>query len=314
MSDSKGLGEPDPPPEYAEAYHRAYQNAYQPTADQAEAPGGDERTQVLGPLFADEVAGGGPTRGTETFASLDSMMTDAPEEPPAPVGDEPQRPAWLVPALLGALVVLLLAGAFGIGKLFSSQMDSGSASQAPNGVVTGDGGATGSGGSTHAPQGKKYDGPTDAVAIGGADATCQSKNSVDAAGHKVDYRPRNVYDGDMTTAWRCNGDGHGEKLTLQLPAKTKIGEVGLVPGYAKTDPRSGADRYAQNNRITKVRWLFDDGTAVEQTFDGSPRNREMQSMRIPLTETGTVQVEILHSTPGPRRTIAVSEVRLGQPQ
>jgi hypothetical protein len=177
----------------------------------------------------------------------------------------------------------------------------------------GEDGGTSDGGSTHKPAGEKYAGATKSIAIGGAAATCQAPSGVDAAGHKIHYAAANVYDGDLSTAWRCNGAGTGQKLTLQLPAGTRIGEVGLVPGYAKTDPRSGANRYAENNRITKVRWIFDGGVAVEQTFDGSARNRSMQSMRLPVVRTGKVVVEILSTTPGPRHTTAISEVRLGGP-
>ena len=84
-----------------------------------------------------------------------------------------------------------------------------------------------------------------------------------------------------------------------------------MPGYAKTDPRSGADRYAENNRITRVRWTFSDGTSVVQRLDGSATNRELQTVRIPLTEANQVVVEVLASERGSRNTIAVSEVRLG---
>jgi hypothetical protein len=40
----------------------------------------------------------------------------------------------------------------------------------------------------------------------------------------------------------------------------------------------------------------------------------MQSMRIPVVKTGKVVVEILGSQPGPRNTVAVSELRLGAAQ
>ena len=120
-----------------------------------------------------------------------------------------------------------------------------------------------------------------------------------------------MYDGDLTTAWRCNGDGVGQKMQLNLSDTVRIGELGIVPGYAKTDPRSGADRYAQNNRLTKVRWSFPDGTSVVQKLDGSKNNRDLQTMAIPLVEANTVTLEVLESTSGKRNTIAVSEVRIG---
>ncbi len=351
MSDEGRPGDlpPDLPPEYAEAYRRAYERAYRELGGEPPAPDENadetagetgheepeppaERYAVSGPLFADEVEPadtgpegarhaaerdelGEPTRvipvgaASGTTSVDDLLRPEPPDEPEAAHrGRAPgERPAWLVPALLGAAVLLLLGAAFGVGKVLSSSVSGGSSTQ--------DAGAGAGAGTSQPsrPKGKAYAGPVDAVRVRGARATCQAKDSVDAAGHRIDYRPRNVYDGDLTTAWRCNGDGVGQKLTLRLPAGTKVAEVGLVPGYAKTDPRSGADRYAQNNRITKVRWLLGDGTAVEQTFDGSSKNREMQTMRIPVTTTGRLVVEVLSSTPGPRRTIAVSEVRVGAP-
>ena len=226
-----------------------------------------------------------------------------------------ERPAWLVPALLAGLVVVLLLSAYGIGQLVSGNLSGTQVAQEkPDGVVIGEDGSTGtpSQSPTHKPQGKKYSGNTDAAGVGGASASCESKSGVDSAGNKVRYDPGNVYDEDMTTAWRCDGDGSGEKLTIELADPTKIGEVGLIPGYAKTDPRSGVDRYAENDRIRKVRWVFDDGTAVEQTFDTSAKNRSMQTMRIPVTKADRVVVEILGAERGPRNTVAVSEVRIGQ--
>ena len=126
------------------------------------------------------------------------------------------------------------------------------------------------------------------------------------------YPPANTYDGDLTTAWRCNGTGVGQSLTLTLAEAGGIGEVGLVPGYAKTDPRSGVDRYAENNRITRVRWTFADGTSFVQRLDGTETNRELQTLRIPVTESDSVVLEVLASVRGPRNTMAVSEVRVGQ--
>jgi hypothetical protein len=49
-----------------------------------------------------------------------------------------------------------------------------------------------------------------------------------------------------------------------------------------------------------------------QRFDGSPDRRSMQSLRIPKTTAQRVRIEILSSTPGPRDTVAISEVRLGE--
>jgi hypothetical protein len=211
-----------------------------------------------------------------------------------------------VPAVLGGLVLVLLIAAFGLGKVFSGLMagnDTSSASEST--LVSG----TGHG---RQPKGPIYNGATKAASISAASASCQAPNAVDAARNPVSYSPSNVFDGDITTAWRCNGDGAGQRLVLSLPAQTRLGSLGLVPGYAKTDPTSGADRYAENDRITAVRWSFGNGTSVTQHFNGSARDRRMQSIRIPPVNTSKVVVHILSSTPGPRHTIAVSEVQLGK--
>jgi hypothetical protein len=225
---------------------------------------------------------------------------------------ERRRPGWLAPVLLGVAGVLLILTAYGIGKVVSSGVD-GNASSAsedeqislpenPDNAV---------GDKKNKPAQKKYRGPVGAAAIGGATASCQSASSVDAAGNPVTYEPAKAYDGDQTTAWRCDGSGSGETFTVSLPEETTLGEVGLVPGYAKTDANSGEDRYAENNRITKVRWVFSDGSEVVQKMDGSATNRDLRKMRIPKTTADEVTIEILDSVKGPRNTVAISEIWLG---
>jgi hypothetical protein len=325
---------PDLPPEYAEAYRRGYERALAGRSEDEPGPVDPEPTQAtseLRPVFADEPEPdpeptpvpapepepptGGAHRGEPELVplALEEQLAD-------PLNDEPRRarPAWLVPALLAGAVVVLLLAAYGVGRVVSGSLaGTPTAQKTPDGVVINENGSTAGSSSpksSKAPQGKKYTGPTSTAAIGGASATCEAKPGVDSAGNQVRYQPSNVFDEDMTTAWRCDGDGSGQKLTVNLADATRIGQVGLIPGYAKTDARSGVDRYAENNRITKVRWEFDDGTSVEQTFDPSPKNRSMQSMRIPVVKTGKVVVEILGSQPGPRNTVAVSELRLGAAQ
>jgi len=130
----------------------------------------------------------------------------------------------------------------------------------------------------------------------------------------VRYDASNTIDQDPTTAWRCAGEAIGTVLTITLPADTEVGQVGLIPGYAKTDPKSDADRYAENNRITKVRWTLADGTVVVQNLDPSPDNRDVQLLRVPRTATGTVTLEILAVDRGARNTTAISELEVYQAQ
>jgi hypothetical protein len=51
------------------------------------------------------------------------------------------------------------------------------------------------------------------------------------------------------TAWRCDRDG--TRLTLTLAEDTEISRVSVVPGFAKTDPYAGTDRYAQGRRVRR---------------------------------------------------------------
>ena len=333
MSDPSLPGDlpPDLPPEYADAYRRAYERALrggvEPEPEEEREP---EPEPVAGPEPEPEpqawsaAAVGAPAapEATQPLEDFQHLFAPGPGHGPgddaaAAGGLDPgadERPAWLVPALLAGLVVLLIAGAYGLGLLFSNSVeDADVATGEPDGVVIGEDGSKSAEGSppSDGPGGRRYQGATEAVAVGTATGSCEAPPSVDAAGNRIRYAPVNSYDGDLSTAWRCNGDGVGQTLTLTLAEPAEIGEVGLVPGYAKTDPRSGADRYAENNRITRVRWTFSDGSTVVQELDGSTTNRSLQSIRIPPVDSDTVSVEVLASAPGPRNTIAVSEVRLG---
>ncbi|MGH8839160.1 MAG: discoidin domain-containing protein [Jiangellaceae bacterium] len=127
------------------------------------------------------------------------------------------------------------------------------------------------------------------------------------------YEPALSVDADPETAWRCPGDGVGETLVLDLGGSVRIAEVALVPGYAKTDAADGTDRYAENRRITAVRWRFDDGTTVEQELDPDPTLRDLQTFRVPPRATQRLVLEIVSSSDAERDTVAVSAVRISSP-
>ena len=91
--------------------------------------------------------------------------------------------------------------------------------------------------------------------------------------------------------------------------------IGIVPGYAKTDPVDGTDRYAQNRRISAVRYTFDDGSAVTQSFDTDASYRSVQTLVLPNVPTTHVTLTILSSVNGeatggqqPFDKVAISEV------
>jgi hypothetical protein len=136
--------------------------------------------------------------------------------------------------------------------------------------------------------------PTELTSNARAEASATAPDSVDDAGNPVDYGPANVLDDDPSTAWRVEGSGQGEMVAIELPAPAHITEVGLIPGYAKTDPTTGTDRFGENRRIREVRWHFDDGTVIGQRFQDQPT---MQQIAVEVTASRVV-VEILGTLPG----------------
>lgn len=86
--------------------------------------------------------------------------------------------------------------------------------------------------------------------------------AIDSTGRPHAYEATNAVDGDVTTAWRCTGT-QGQTLAVSFPCSVHLATVGLDPGHDKTDP-DGSDRFAQNRKVTRVKWTFDDGTTVEQ--------------------------------------------------
>jgi hypothetical protein len=338
-----GATPPDLPPEYAEAYRRGYERAYREAAGADPEPPAQDRGREVEATLVDvprvPAQPTGPERREEPGGVFDSLFSPEPEVQPEARSEGPHeaqhetdrahphrgepdgrsRPGWLVPVLLAGLVVVLLLGAYGVGRVLSSSVGDADVATTPepDGVEVGDVPSKDDGSPEQKPsEGEegagRYEGRVTSAAIGGASASCQAPSSVDAGGNPVRYPPRNMFDGDMSTAWRCNGNGIGQTVTLTLPSRTRIGQVGLVPGYAKTDPRNGADRYAENNRVTRVRWSFPDGTTYVQSLDGSPDNRSLQTRRIPVVAAGEVTLEVLDSVRGPRNTVAISEVKIGQ--
>lgn len=288
-------GAPDtPPPEVPEEFAAAYSEAYRRALESSPY---DVAADDLTPQ---EVV----TVGTHSIRG----------EHPADFADRLRADRWGLPALLSGLALLLVIGAYGVGKLVS---DDGS----PDSTGTPATSETSSRPSDsptvqETQQGKPspdaYEGEVSPVSASKAKATCTARPSVDASGKRVRYVAGNTLDGDSETAWRCDGSGIGERLTFELPDDTELAEVGLIPGYAKTDPKSGADRYTENNRITRVRWTFGDGSSLVQKFDPDPDNRAMQTLRVPETETDEVTLEILEVRRGPRNTTAISEVAFGE--
>ena len=103
-----------------------------------------------------------------------------------------------------------------------------------------------------------------------------------------------MLDDDPSTAWRVEGGGQGETVTLRLSGTAHITQVGLVPGYAKADPASGRDRFRENRRVREVRWHFSDGTVAGQRFQDQPT---MQRAAVDVVASWVV-IEIVATVPG----------------
>lgn len=235
------------------------------------------------PLYADEAP---------TYAAAGSL----PATPAAPgAGDRSRRrpPAALVAAVALVLLVAVVGGA-----LLRGGGDGSPAAEAERGA---DGGGAADGGAADAPQGEdlaehepeaEVTDPVDLATAATPAASATGAPGVDLAGREVTYDVANVVDGDPATAWRVEGDGTGETLTLTFPQEVAVTELGLVNGYAKVDEHDGeqVDWYERNRVVTSVRWTLDDGEVLEQDLVRDPTP---QTIEVPATLTRTVEVEIL---------------------
>lgn len=131
-----------------------------------------------------------------------------------------------------------------------------------------------------------------------ASASCTSAPSRAADGTPTSFDAVNAVDGRAETAWRCDGDGVGRTIVLRLPRTTRISQLTIVPGYAKTDAADGSDRYAQNRRITGLTVDAGDGPPTAAALDPDPTRRAAQTVRFPAVETATVTLTITSSVPG----------------
>ena len=136
--------------------------------------------------------------------------------------------------------------------------------------------------------------------------------STDAAGNVVTYLPANVIDGDVQTAWRTPGDGHRESVTLIFDNPVDVVRIGLIPGYAKTDPQTGANRFFQNRIITEVRYLIPGLPPIEQTLRPVP---VPQFVDVDATTSRIDVVVVATTEPGGLDYTAISEIYVyGYPQ
>lgn len=335
---------PEVPEEFADAYREAYQRALgssEPVpAEPEQAGSGADQPRESGSEA--EPTPSGRQRPAGAHADWSAAERFEPEElaPVAGGGQWTEYSAgsgweryrgsrWFVPGLLLLAALLLVLAAYGVGRIFAigvhdARPTAGETSGATVPASDPQEKSPGSAQHSQQPQTRQHKpkppkartapwrGKVTAVAPAGASAGCVDRPGVDAAGHRVTYQPHNAVDGRHDTAWRCPGRAIGQRLVVHLRHTVAVGAVGLIPGYAKTDSTSGADRYAENNRITAVRWRLGNGVSVVQHLDGAASDRSMQTMRVPRTRTHRLELQVLAVRQGPRDTTCVSEVRVGR--
>ncbi len=307
-----GSPPPEVPEEFAAAYRRAYERAL---AAQTDWPQHREDPHPDPEPDGDEV-------GEDDGAAADLPERRGPiivgthrteDDEYAPTWFERIRDSsWFVPLLLALLAMLLILGAYALGRSFADQVQDDTKRAEPDGVIKPGGSNAAKRRVTNQNPGRgSWDGKVQPIGDVRARAGCTSKSSVDSSGNEVSYGAGNLTDGAADTTWRCEGTAVGERIKLSLGKELPIGEVGLIPGYAKTDDVSHEDRFAENNRVTRVRWAVGD-IEVVQRMSGAPDDRSLQLIRVPRTTTDAVELEILAVKKGPRNTTAISEIQLGR--
>lgn len=234
-------------------------------------PAGEPATGVLPPVP------GGP-------AAADPLW----EAGPGPGGPPPQRGPR---ALLIALpLALLLVAALVVGLVVLAPWsgdDAASTAPATSPAAPGSTAGTATSSSAAATSTPVRTGDLTSLAVATAPVT--SPDNVDDAGNRTSYAAAQMLDGDPTTTWRMDGDGTGVTLTFTLDAPRSITQLGLVNGYAKTDPVSGVDRYSQGRRITRVTWTVGQQDYGVQLRDG---DRGVQTITVPGVRTRTVTLTV----------------------
>jgi hypothetical protein len=239
------------------------------------------------------------------------------QDPLPPIGARPAKPderrtALLAAAAIGGAVIAALAVALVVvatgGDEPSTRVEAEAEAEEGQDGTSGaaaDDEPTG-GDETSADDTAEASGPVDELAVADVDATSTAPPGEEADGSQVSYAPAQVLDGERNTAWRTPGDGTGVVLTLDLGEDREVTRVGLLPGYAKTDPTDGSNRFYENRRVTSVVWRFDDGTEVPQSLT---QDAEVQGQDVPATTTRYVEVEITGVTaPGIRDFTPISEI------
>ncbi|HEL1612894.1 TPA: DUF805 domain-containing protein [Streptococcus suis] len=127
--------------------------------------------------------------------------------------------------------------------------------------------------------------------------------------HNLEHLPKNIIDGDRTSAWveAVNGQGIQESITLTLDGVYTISKMSIYSGYQLSD-----DIYYKNSRPARLRLTFSDNSYQEVEV-----NDQMGEQLITLpqsVDTSSITVTILKTYFGSKyEDTAISDIRfIGQ--
>lgn len=245
------------------------------------------------PLYADDPGHGAGAGGSPVLPPMPGGP-DAPSRGTAPG-------AWLWWVLIA--VALVAAGGFGA---WLALRDDGTRTDAGSAEPTASATASPSASAQPDPQADRPSRTLTARATARVPAVAAPNQ--DLRGRVTTYGPDNLFDGRRSTAWRMPGNGRGELITIRLPRRVVVTEVGMINGYAKVVAAGGVRWYPRNRRVLEVRWSFDDGSVVRQQLRERSR---MQTTPVDRERTRTIRLRLLRvSAPGGRDFTAISEIGL----
>jgi hypothetical protein len=133
-------------------------------------------------------------------------------------------------------------------------------------------------------------------------APASTTGHVDASGRAATYPPEAMTDSAPSTAWRMDGDGTGQKITLSFPRAVTVTGLALDPGFDKVGKHE--DRWPENRRISSATFTADDGSAFTIGFVTDrhlPAGQRLQTFMLPTpVTTRMISVQIDATVPAAR--------------
>ena len=135
--------------------------------------------------------------------------------------------------------------------------------------------------------------------------TIATSSTVDNAAIK----PEHIADGKLDTAWNSQTGDLTPHVMIRVPAGSRVTALKLTVGFTKVDKKLG-DLFTMNPRIKKVR-VTSGGKSAD--FDLDIANRGLQELAIAQLPAGDIDLAVLASEPGTKKTwreISISELEV----